>query len=48
MLRNIMIKDNIIELININNGFLLCTGSLITFTFFLSTNLSNSPPLVTI
>ena len=29
-------------------GFLLCTGSLNILTFFLSTNLSNSPPLVTI
>ena len=27
-----------IELIKINNGFLLCTGSLKIFTFFLSTN----------
>ena len=32
----------------INNGFLLCTGSLITLTFCLSTNFSKSPPLVTI
>ena len=36
------------ELIKISKGFLLCTGSLKILTFFLSTNLSNSPPLVTI
>ena len=42
-----IMKVKTIALININNGFLLCTGSLITLTFFLSTNLSNSPPLVT-
>ena len=28
-------------------GFLLCTGSLISLTFFLSINFVNSPPLVT-
>ena len=37
-----------IELKIINNGFLLCTGSLINLTFFLSMNFNNSPPLVTI
>ena len=33
---------------NIMNGFLLCTGSFIIFTLFLSINLRSSPPLVTI
>ena len=48
ILINAIILIGIILFNNINNGFLLCTGSLKTFTFFLSTNLSNSPPLVTI
>ena len=48
ILKNKIIPINKIVLIKINNGFLLCTGSLINFTFFLSTNFVNSPPLVTI
>jgi len=43
-----IIPIKIIEFMKINKGFLLCTGSLKIFTFFLSTNFSNSPPLVTI
>ena len=48
ILFNKIIKIKAIELKIINNGFLLCTGSLINLTFFLSMNFNNSPPLVTI
>jgi len=41
----IPIKINVFNKINI--GFLLCTGNLINFTFFLSINFNKGPPLVT-
>ena len=46
--KKIIIREIRIVFIKINSGFLLCTGNLNIFTFFLSTNLSNPPPLVTI
>ena len=48
ILFNKIIPINIIALNKIKTGFLLCTGNLITVTFFLSTYFNNSPPLVTI
>ena len=45
LIKIIPIKIN--EFIKINIGFLLWTGSLISFTFVLSINFVNSPPLVT-
>ena len=48
MVRSNLIIANIIAFNNIKIGFLLCTGNLINFTFFLLMYLINVPPLVTI